>query len=69
MFGLFKKAKPHTLTIEGVGTFEVQPSETILNAALRHGVRLNMPFVLTSLDYLLLFCRTILLKRIKGWGP
>ena len=39
MFGLFKKAKPHTLTIEGVGTFEVQPSETILNAALRHGVR------------------------------
>ena len=39
MFGLFKKAKPHTLTIEGVGSFDVQPSETILNAALRHGVR------------------------------
>ena len=39
MFGLFKSAKPHTLTIEGVGEFTVNPKETILTAALRQGVR------------------------------
>ena len=39
MFGLFKAAKPHTLTIEGVGEFTVNPKETILSAALRQGVR------------------------------
>ena len=39
MFGLFKSEKPHTLTIEGVGEFTVNPKETILSAALRQGVR------------------------------
>jgi len=39
MFGLFKPAKPHKLTIEGVGEFVVNPKETILTAALRQGVR------------------------------
>jgi 3-phenylpropionate/trans-cinnamate dioxygenase ferredoxin reductase subunit len=39
MFGLFKPAKSHKLTIEGVGDFVVNPKETILSAALRQGVR------------------------------
>ena len=37
--GCSKSAKPHTLTIEGVGEFTVNPKETILTAALRQGVR------------------------------
>ncbi|MDF1763899.1 MAG: 2Fe-2S iron-sulfur cluster binding domain-containing protein [Oleibacter sp.] len=43
MFGIFKAAKPHTLTIEGAGEviaeLIVEPKETILTAALRQGIR------------------------------
>lgn len=40
MFGLFKPASPKTVHIEGLDTpLSVQPKETILQAALRQGVR------------------------------
>lgn len=40
MFGLFKPAQPKTVHIEGIDTpLQVNPKETILQAALRQGVR------------------------------